>query len=252
MAKTIPNVGLPVKFEGFQGADCRDVYTFFDDFLSLAKSAANDVGTWDILATVGAQTVADATDARQDLCGGMLELLVEATTGDQCVLAANGRSFQIDEGYPLYFEARIMNVDVSAVSWWIGLTGAPDTTPSAGLIGGGIGFENVSTAINTVCDDASATEKVVATSITAADGAWYRVAFYYDGVDTVTFYIATNNGEFVQVDQRKISTAADLVPDDVTLTPTIEAIAATSADGADDKVYVDYILVQQQRCFAAE
>jgi hypothetical protein len=250
------NVGLPVKFEGFHNTDCRDVITFWDDFLGAANVADADDSTvwlssqhtWKIQGT-GTADGTSATDAEQEMAGGLVTVTVEATASDCVSLLAMGESFNMDQGYPLYFECRFMNVDVSALQTFVGLT-ASDASAIAGVVNG-IGFEGSGTTLSTICDNAGSTENVDATSITLADGTWYTVAFYYDGDATVRFYVKTNNGDWVLVNTLSMDTTADYVPQDLMLTPTIEAENA-AADGSADLLYVDYMLVQTPRCRAAE
>jgi len=242
------NFGLPVKCEGLVGADARDVVTFWDDFLGQTTSETDNLTTWYVGAGVGTALPADGTDASQETGGGLLALTVEATASDCVSACVCGEMFQIDQGYELYFEARWMNVDVSALQTFIGLS-ASDTSCIAGLVNG-IGFEGVSTVLNCVADNAGSTENVDAIAgITLEDGEWYRCAMYYDGADTVSFYWLKESlgGEMAKIHEMKLSTTADYVPQDLMLTPTIEAENA-AADGSADLLYVDYVLCQQRRC----
>lgn len=241
-------VGLPVQFEGYQNPDTRQIITFWDDFLGSSVSGTDNAQKWYVSGT-GTAVPADATDASQEMTGGLLAVTVEATASDAVSCIAPGESFQLDQGYPLYFECRFMNVDVSALQTFFGLT-ASDASSIAGVVNG-IGFEGVGTTLNTVCDNAGSTENVDATSITLADGTWYTVAFYYDGDASVTFHVKTNDGDWVLVNTLSLDTTTDYVPQDLMLTPTIEAENA-AADGSADLLYVDYVLVQQPRCLAAE
>lgn len=244
------NMGLPVKWEGMHLRDCRRVYTFFDDFLMSSISDTADAAIWDYTITgSGTAAICDATDASQEMTGGLVVLMADDTASDVTSIVANGESFQIDQGYPLYFEVRYMNVDVSAVQTFIGLT-ASDATAIAGVVTG-IGFEGVSTVLSTICDNAGSSENVDAMPITLEDGAWYRCAFYYDGVNTVDFYWSKGNDPLTGINSLKLTTTAHYVPQDLFLTPTIE-VESAAADASADLVYVDYVLVQQARCRAAE
>lgn len=242
-------VGLPVMFEGYQNADMREIITFWDDFIGSSVSGTDNANRWYVAGT-GTAVPADGTDASQEMAGGLLVVTVEATASDCVSCLAPGEAFQLDQGYPIYFECRYMNVDVSALQTFVGLA-ASDASAIAGLVNG-IGFEGVGTTLSTVVDNAGNTENVDAVSgLTLTDLAWMVVAFYYDGVDTVTFWYSVNGAAPVQANKLTLSTTTDYVPQDLMLTPAIEAENA-AADGSADLLYVDYMLVMQPRCWAAE
>jgi len=139
-----------------------------------------------------------------------------------------------------------MLTDVSAVGGFVGLT-ASDTTVAAGLVNG-LGFNMTATALQVISDNASTTVQTdVIAGVTPADGIWHNVAFYYDGDDTVSFYHSTADNVLRFVHKLNVSTTADLVPMNLMLTPTIEAVAIASADGSADVMVVDYVLCQQMR-----
>lgn len=249
---TVHNMGLPVKFEGFQGADCRQVFTFFDDFLTSSVSATNDAAIWDVTLTgAGTAAMTDATDASQEMAGGLISLTADATSTDVANLLANGESFQIDQGYPLYFEARWFNADVSDVYTFVGLANASETSACTALSSPGIGFEGVGTTLNILSTNAGGANTDAISSITLLDttAGWYTGAFYYDGASTVTFYWASGDDELAEIHTLDLDTTADYVPQDLMMTPCLEACRNA---GTGDIVYVDYVLVQQARCLAAE
>lgn len=248
------NKGLPVKFEGFRGADCRDVFTFFDDFLSSSISATDDAAIWDLTKDdSGTAVITNGTDTSQEFSGGLVSITADATSGDVANLLANGEAFQIDQGYPLYFEARWFNTDVSDVHTFVGLANASETSAVAALSSPGIGFEGISTTLNILTTNAGGANVDAISSITLLDTdtatAWYRAAFYYDGDNTVTFYWATGDNDLAQIHVLKLDTTTDYVPQDLMMTPCLEAYRKA---GSADIFYVDYVLVQQARCRAPE
>ncbi|KKK75239.1 hypothetical protein LCGC14_2875690, partial [marine sediment metagenome] len=159
-----------------------------------------------------------------------------------------GEAWQIDQGYELYYECRFTRTDAD-ISCFVGLS-ASDASAIAGLVNG-IGFKTVAAVLNTVCDNAGSTENVDAIAgVTIAALTWDRVAIHYDGVDTVKFYHAQGDDEFVLVNTLLLSTTTDYVPQDLMMTPTLEAEEQTAAGAG--SMYVDYVLVQQRRCRLAE
>lgn len=234
--------GLPVHAEGLSQMDCRDVYTFWDDFLGSSVSVLAELSRWK--STVdGTDTVPaflDGTDASQELAGGIIVLSTSATDSKQSNMIANGESFQIATGHELYFEARFL-VTNTATGCFVGLSDS-DVSAIAAL-GNGIGFLTVATALKTSVAKTSANLDTLA-GITVAANTWYRVAFHYDGGTAITFYFAEGDDELREVNQLHLTTTADYIPDDIMLTPTLEA---EQQGGAAAAMYVDYVLCQQAR-----
>ena len=221
----------------------QDVHVFFDDFYA-PLIGAEKATTW--LATlVGAGTThlpLDGTDDDQSLAGGALAVIASATAADGANLTVHGENFQIKDGYPLYFECRLQCVDASDIDAWIGLTNS-DTEIIAGGTTESVGFEIKIASI--YYTSSHTTEAQTDTALDMVDAKFSRFAFFFDGVDTITFYVdLDDDGGFVQVGTKTVSTTAHYVPEDVMLTPTIEIINhATGAETA----YIDYIIVAQQR-----
>lgn len=250
------NMGLPVKFEGLM-SDCRDVIAFFDDFIGTNISATAELGKWLQSTNGGAigfagYANASVMDASQELTGGWIALTPEATATDYVNLTVNGPAFQIDQGKPLYFETRVFVPDISDINWWIGLTGSdPDLEIiKGGISDAGIGFECIAAGALSFITAIGGNEKTAITGDTVANVDIWKLAFYYDGVDTITFYTAEcsaagHTGELVEVGTRKLSVSGDYCPEDKMLTPTIEAHC--EGTGANDPLCVDYILCVQQR-----
>ena len=235
--------GLPVMFEGLNQADCRDICTFWDDFLDSSMSISDEVSRWKST-IVGGGTVGallDGTDASQELSGGIVALAVGGTVSDTSSMLVNGESFQIAKGHELYCEARWTNTDTD-ISTFVGLSDSDEICIDA--LGNGMGFLTVGTKLYTSVGKTTANLDEI-TGITIAALTWNRAAFYFDGVDTVRFYFAQNDAEMVQVNSLSLTTTAHYIPDDIMLTPTLEAEEETAAGAG--SMYVDYILVQQAR-----
>ena len=248
MSTEFLNMGLPVKFEGYRNADCRSVFTFFDDFISY-HGGAIDVVKWLETETAGTITSMEATDGEQEFAGGIVALTTEATSTDIVAMTVNGEHFQIDQGYPLYYECRYSCTNTGYSGAFLGLTDfdvaqdafrAPDSPA--------IGFKPNEDKMDVVTVNAGGT-KTSADLKTIADSIWYRLAFYYDGDDTVTFYMATADGAFVPLVSRSLDLTTDYVPQDLMMSVnfTNECFVAGAST-----MYVDYVLVQQARCLAPE
>ena len=242
------NMGGNVRYEGFMDPDCRSVITFWDDFLQ-SSHGATDACRWLATETTGACATVAATDGEQEMAGGLVSLITQATTDDLCTLCANGEHFQLDQGYSLYYESRWSMLDTGNALMVIGLGKAAGTTIASTPSSPEIAFVcpgDDSLSIITVNAGGTNTDNDVAV---IADGIWYRTAFYYDGANTVNFWVATAAGNFEHVKTLKLDTVADYVPQDLMLTPVIELEADTAVA---QTMYVDYVLVQQARCLAPE
>lgn len=233
--------GLPVFWEGTNRFDCRDVYTFWDDFLDSSINASAELSRWKSTVTGGiAPLLLDGANASQEFAGGIVACGVGVTPSKTSGLMVNGESFQIGPGHELYFEARFTMTHTD-VSCFVGLSDS-DSSAIAGL-GNGIGFLTVGTGMATSVAKTSANKDDLA-GITVTALTWYRVAFHYDGGTAITFYLAEDDDELHEVNQLHLTTVADYIPNDIMLTPTIEAEQQGTSAGT---LYVDYILCQQRR-----
>lgn len=260
------NCGVPIQFEGFKNCNApQDVFCFFDDFIGSSHSATADAAVWMSAQAAGAGSAAVMGDteanggltvAYQQLAGGWLTVTPSATAADGLNLVVNGESFQVDQGYPLYFETRLLEVDIDDTTWWVGLTGSP---PDVSVIAGGvgdaaIGFESDNAgAVSYLCATGGTEKKTAITGLTVADNDILKLAFYYDGANTITFYYAEcsakgHTGELLECGSYKLSTTAHYCPEDKMLTPTIEVCRAAGAD----VVCFDYVLCVQARCQTTE
>lgn len=248
--------GLPVLFEGLNHADCRDICTFWDDFLDSSMSIADELSRWKSTivgngGVVGA--LLDGTDASQELSGGIVALTVGGTVSEASSMLVNGQAFQMAKGHELYFEARWTQTDTD-ISTFVGLSSfdsdeiATDASCIADMTGasneGAIGFLTVGAVLSTSVAKGTANIDAIS-GITIAALTWNRAAFHFDGIDTIKFYFAQNDDEMVEVNSLSLTTALHYIPDDIMLTPTLEAEEETS--GGAGSMYVDYVLCQQAR-----
>lgn len=244
------NYGLPVLFEGLNQADCRDVFTFWDDFLDSSMSATADVARWRRTIITGTlPTLLDGTDASQELSGGIVDLAVSGTASKTSTMAVNGESFQIAKGHELYFECRWTNTDTD-VSTFVGLSneasGASGDISPIEALAYGMGFLTITSALWTSVAKSTANLDLIS-GITIAALTWNRAAIHFDGVDTVKFYFAQDDDEMVEVNSLSLTTVAHYIPSDTMLTPTLEAEQQTGGASTAGSMYVDYVLCQQAR-----
>jgi len=260
------NFSLPAGCDGFANARIpQDVFCFFDDFMgcswaldadTVSGTSGTGANTWDLtdVSTSAATThaIVDADDLYPSTLGGILRITTTVTVDAGVNLQVAGTHFLIQEdlGLPLYFECRFRTADVSNCDIYIGLadvdteiitTGADDC----------VGFLLESGVLYAATAKTSV-EKNTDCAITETDGAaasnagWIRAAFYFDGDNTVSFFVDENDdGEFVHVVDRKVATGTDYIPDDEAMTPTIEVITGTTATA--EVADIDYVFCMQQR-----
>jgi len=250
------NFGVPIHCEGFSNAVApRDVFCFFDDFLGVSSDAA-ELGKWKETTTNEATGVSglDGTDTYPELSGGWMSLTPEATDSEYVNVALNGEAFHVEQGYPLYFETKVYDPDITDTGWWVGLCNSDTEIINGGITDAAVGFECTEAGALSFVTDLGGTEKTEVTGDTIANGAIWKLAFYYDGDDTITFYTAdcgiagsatAQTGNLVVVGTRTLSTTADYCPEDNMMTPTIEV--KNIGGSACDAVSFDYILCVQQR-----
>ena len=150
--------------------------------------------------------------------------------------------------------SKLQDPDISDSGWWVGLCGTDTEIINGGVAAGAIAFECDNAGALSYVTDVGAAEKTDTTGDTIANGDIWRLAFYYDGADTIYFYTAEQgvlstatslDGEWVCVGTRTLSTTADYCPEAKMMTPTIEVKNIVGA--ACDPVNFDYILCVQQR-----
>jgi hypothetical protein len=235
-------------FEGFLNPRTpQDVVVFFDDFLgvTVGGDAVADLDIWEqnyITTQSTLAVVLDGTDGSEDEAGGILKVAVDDTADEGLNMQVAGEAFHLDGGYPLYFEARVNAASILDIDWFIGLAQADEEIITGG-VSNRVGFESLIGTMSFISEDAT-NQKTVNTDITEAADDWIRLAFFWDGL-LLHYAVDTNdNGEFEYKGYLTAATTADYVPQAIMMTPTIEAIVAATGS---THLYVDYILVMQQR-----
>jgi hypothetical protein len=252
MNMSVSQFGNKVEFLGQVNALApRDYFVFFDDFLTLSPDATVDHSNWD-MTVVGATATApslDVVDSSQEMTGGVIAIVPDATDSDLIQFQSNSEFILIKEGYPFWFEARLMVRDISTETTLVGMAHT-HTTLIYDVGSPALYFQfNPAATLTMIAINAGGT-KTITTSITPADGVWYRVAMYYDGHDTITGYVATDNvanAAFIPVGQLDLQTTAHYVPTSLGMALSVAVENTDSGDGSDGTL-VDYIYYAQKRC----
>ena len=207
-------------------------------------SETADKGEWLKTSTDGGGDAADICNVADDGPGGILVLTCNDANADLEELQLNGTSFKCAVGTSCYFEMSIAVLDVDKCDWFVGLA-AVDTSVMAG-VNDRIGFECLHDGNIDCLVEEGTTENLEDTLVNIADASSIavfsskkvRLAFLWDGVDSVFFFVdgvlkitMTDNGTTI------------LIPDGVVLTPTI-AIKTHTGAGAVQTMWIDYIDVQ--------
>jgi len=222
---------------------------FFDDFLSAIGPYAKDLALADESDPVGEiSVVADRgrwlatlvdgdSDAGEtmviddDAVTGVLTLTTNDKDNDNINLAMNGSMFKMAVGTPLYFEARVAQGDVDTQEFFVGLTDSATTaytTPGDDHVG----FRNDGDGALDFTSDESGSGPTADTALaTLENGAYVKVAFLWDGIDTLSYYVD-------DVLQDSIDLTDDDICDDVVLTPTI---CVQAADASTASLKIDYL-----------
>ncbi len=223
----------------------------FDDHFNFGStedgqkfSETADKGDWLKTSTDGGNDGGDICNVADDGPGGILVLTCNDANADLEELQLNGSSFKCAVGTTCYFEMSIAVLDVDKCDWFVGLA-AVDTSVMAG-VNDRIGFECLHDGNIDCLVEEGTTENLEDTLVNIADASSIavfsskkvRLAFLWDGVDSVFFFVdgvlkitMTDNGTTI------------LIPDGVVLTPTIAVKTHTGA-GAVQTMWIDYIDVQ--------
>lgn len=221
----VTNVGLSDVLGQFGQLDPTSWHTFFTDFDVYSTSQ------WVITTTEAG--AGSATEVITDEDGGVLLITNAAGDNDLDFLQSKGELFLLEAGKKTVFKTRIAVSDATQAEFVVGLQ-IRDTTSLA--VTDGIYFRKDDGDTNidfVVIKDSTATTATAAG--TAVDATYIELAFYYNGIDEITYFV---DG----VSQGK--SAVTNLPDDEELTVSFglqngEAVAKTLS--------VDYLLVSKER-----
>lgn len=205
--------------------DVTKFHTYFNDFDTYVA------GDWTI--TTVEAGAGNATEALTDADGGVLLITNDDADNDSDFFNKVGESFLMETGKEAFFKARFKVSDATQSDFVIGMQ-ITDTTPLDAT--DGIYFQKDDGDANLdfyVEKDGTASSATAIASVT--DDTYITVAFYYNGIDAVEYY----------VDGVKAgSLAVTNLPDDEELTISFgiqngEAVAKTMS--------IDYIFVAKKR-----
>lgn len=205
--------------------DPRKHHVFWDDFDHFAA------GDWTI--TTVEEGGGSASEALTDGDGGLLLVTNDAADNDADFFQKKGESFKFETGKKLAFAGRFKVSDATDSDWVFGLQ-ITDSSPLA--VTDGVFFQKDDGDANI---DFHVEKNSTATSETAiatnADNTFVELAFFYDGIDAIHYYV---DGE------RKGSVAVTNLPDDEELTISF---GIQNGEAAAKTMSVDYILCVKER-----
>lgn len=216
--KTSPlsEMGLP---------DPSSMHVFFDDFDRYVA------GDWTITTTEAG--AGSATEALTDADGGVLLVTNAAGDNDLDFFNKVGESFLIAAGKKTFFKARFKVSDATQSDVVMGLQ-ITDTTMLA--VSDGIFFQkddgDASLDFHVEKDGTATSASAIHTVV---DDTYIVVAFYYNGVDEVQYFV---DGA------KKGTSVVTNLPDDEELTV---AFGLQNGEAAAKTMSVDYILVAKER-----
>ncbi len=206
--------------------DPTKAHTYFNDFDSF------DSGEWNTT------SVGTPITALSDSDGGALSLVNAAGAGDLVFLEKEPFTYLMEVGKPTFFKAKfkINQVAQSVISMGLQYTDTTPETPTDGL------FFKKDTG-STLLDFVVAKDSVATTAsniIDLVDDEYMTVAFYYDGIDKVSYYAGADdiNPAF----QGQVPTTN--LPDDQGLTFTFGIANGEAVAKAMD---IDYIFASKER-----
>ena len=205
---------------------------FFDDFTRASLSASTDVSDWDCLGTnSGTFTLDEGT-----LAGGWMKLTTGTIIGNETSAQANGAAFLLAQGKQLYMETSLYIADVDRAAFFagIGIPGDDQLVDGATDLLGIRMLDGTASVVPNFVSEKDSTETTLSTGVTLADSTAVKFGMAWDGVSTVTCY--ANN--------ERVGTITTNICDDASLTPSFEVLAK---HGSAQSLYVDYILVRQER-----
>lgn len=217
VAKTAPlgMFGLP---------DPTKYSTYFNDFHTF------NAGDWTITTTEAGG--GNATEAITDANGGVLLITNDAADDDNDFLQLSGETFKFIAGKKLWFKTRFKVSDATQSDILIGLQ-IRDTTPMA--VTDSVYFSKTDGLTDLYIRAQKDSSTTFASIATIVSNTYITVAFYYNGVDGIQYYVNDVHGGTL---------ATTNLPDDEELTVSFgiqngEAVAKTMS--------IDYIFVSTER-----
>jgi hypothetical protein len=215
-----------------EGAYCPDEALANESDPAAKISEVADRGAWLLSVGDGDGDDDEVVAVQDDSPGGVLKMETTDKAGDHLNMQLNGESFQIQSGKELWFNCRVAVEDVSEDDMFVGLATA-DTDIIASLPNDCVGFMmDADGSIDYHCSQ-DGTDTTDDTDVDMEDGTYVTLAFYWDGVDTITFAV---NGTTVATVTDNGTTV--VIPDDEALSPII---AVETDDTGKDYLLCDYV-----------
>lgn len=220
--------------------------TVFDDFMYGQDATTSATITWGSVDDGGT-----GTNAFQDALGGIYNVVTAAADNDHHAMVSQQENFKFTAGKKLWLEARVKVTEGTLLesTWWVGLT---DTTTTGGMQANAAGplasydgamiWKTPETALTLNFETSNAgTQATTSAFATTVADTWTKVAFYFDGVDTITPYAAVNGSETFVQGTGQLITLTGL--EEMHLVFGIKA----GPTGAAETLQIDYIFVAQER-----
>lgn len=229
----VTNVGSRDSMRMLQVPDPTLMHVFYDDFDRYV------VGDWTIT-TVEAGG-GSATEALTDADGGVLLITNDAADNDSDQFQKIGESFLLTAGKKAMFKARFKVSDATESDVFMGLA-VTDTTLLGATAGDGVtdGIffqkDDGSTTLTCYCQKDTTTGQTSGTAGTMADDTYIIVAWYYDGVNKLEYYVDN-------VHKGTLDASSTYLPD----TELTVSFAIMNGAAPAKTMSVDYILVAFER-----
>ena len=224
----LTNVDKNTSLGNYGAPDPTKFHTYFNDFNTFTAA------DWTITAVeTGAGS---ATQSILDQDGGVLRVLNDDADNDYSALQVKGEQFLIEAGKELFFKARFNIASVNTNRMRIGLH-VTDSNPFDGVTDSIVFRTNNSNANLSLESSKDSSGLIVSNIATLTDNVDVTVAFKYDGIDTITYFVNdVLGGTF-------IPGSANL-PDDEELTVSV---AIQNGAASANSMEIDYIFVAKER-----
>ena len=212
----------------FIAPDPTKAHVFFDDFDRYV------VGDWTITTTEAG--AGDATEALTDVDGGCLLITNDAADNDNDFFQKVGESFLMAAGKKAWFKSRFKVSDATQSDFVMGLQ-VTDTTPLDATDGIYFIKDDGDAELNVVCRKNATTGSTGADNIhTVVADTFLSVAWYYDGVDKVYYYVN-------DVMKGSLSATSSYLPD----TELTVSFGIQNGEAVAKTMTVDYIFAAKER-----
>lgn len=200
-------------------------HTYFNDFDTYVA------GDWTVT-----EIGAGGTQALGDADGGVLVLTTDTLDDDQVTLQKVGESFLLATGKKSFFKARFKVEDATQSDFQIGLV-VTDTTPLDATDGVYFQKDDGDALLDVYCrKDATTGSTSVAGIHTVVSDTYLSVAWYYDGVNEVKYFVN-------DVHKGTLTATSAFLPD----TELTVSMSIKNGEAGAIAMTVDYIFAAKER-----